>query len=158
MGINYVKDGTPNAQVAAYLLERARLENAHLEIRWYDTHGEQNHAKAVTITNEKTGKYLLSLGSANWTRKNLAGINLEDNIFVRNSAALNRQFDALFDRLWFNKNAGVRYSVAWDDPNFNYHRSTGRDNWAIPRRDGSLAPMFDAKGRPELLEQELVHW
>jgi len=157
-GINYAKDGTPNAQVAAYLLERARLENVGIEIRWYSTHGEQNHAKAFTITNEKTGKYLMSLGSANWTRKNLGGINLEDNIFIRNSAELNRHFNAFFDDLWFNEEDGIEYSVAWDDPVHNYNRSTGRDFWAIPRRDALLAPRFDAKGRPELLEQELVHW
>lgn len=158
VGINYDRDGTPNAQVADYLLRRARQENARIEIRWYATRGEQNHAKAFTITNEKTGKYLLSLGSANWTRKNLAGINLENNIFVRNAPNLNRQFDALFDRLWSNGDDGIEYSVAWDDPRYNYHRHAGRWKWATQRRRAFLWPRFDDKGRPQLLEQELVHW
>jgi hypothetical protein len=158
VGINYTRDGTPNAQVADYLMERARKENAHIEIRWYATHGEQNHAKAFTITNEKTGKYLMSLGSANWTRKNLGGINLENNIFVRHCAYLNRQFNEVFDRQWSNSDPGIEYSVAWDDPRCNYNKHTGRDNWALQRRGAFFAPLFDAKGRPQLLEQDFVHW
>jgi len=157
-GINYTKDGTPNAQVAAYLLERARRENARIEIRWYATRGEQNHAKAMTITNERTGKYLLTLGSANWTRKNLAGINLENNIFVRHSFQLNHQFNRLFDRLWSNGDEGIEYSVAWDDARYNYHHHKGRSRWAVMRRWMLLFPRYDDMGRPELLEQELVHW
>ena len=149
VGINYAKDGTPNAQVAAYLLERAAEEGSRIEIRWYATHGEQNHAKAITITNPTTGKRLLSLGSTNWTRKNLAGINMENNIFIRNSTQLNEQFNSLFDRQWFNtpspSSPGIEYSVAWNDPRYNYHHSESRDRWAIPRREG-------------LLEREVVHW
>jgi hypothetical protein len=158
VGINYEKDGTPNAQVAKYLLARARQEGARLEIRWYSTHGEQNHAKAMTITNEKTGKYLLTLGSSNWTRKNLAGINLEDDVFVRRAPTLNGQFNELFDRMWTNGDAGIEYSVAWDDPRYNYHLHAGRDKWAAPQRQALFWPMFDDKGRPKLLEQEVVHW
>jgi hypothetical protein len=157
-GINYPKDGTPNAQVASYLLERARKENARLEIRWYATNGEQNHAKAMTITNEKSGKYLLTLGSTNWTRKNLAGINLENNIFLRRCPRLNRQFNELFDRLWTNGDEGVRYSVAWDDPRYNYDQHKSRSRWAVQKRRAFIFPVFDVKGRPELMEQEWVHW
>lgn len=158
VSINYARDGTPNAQVADYLLKRARKENARIEIRWYATRGEQNHAKAMSITNEQTGKYQLTLGSTNWTRKNLAGINLENNIFVRNSVELNRQFNEVFDRQWSNADPGIEYSVAWDDPRFNYHRHNGRDRWAVQRKWMFIIPRYDAKGRPQLLEQELVHW
>jgi hypothetical protein len=157
VGINYERDGTPNAQVADYLLERARQENARIEIRWYATHGEQNHAKAFTITNDQTGKHLFSLGSTNWTRKNLAGINLENNIFVRNAPDLARQFNEHFDRFWHNRDPGIVYSVAWDDPQHNYHRHAGRHKWAV-QRHYFFCPRFDEKGRPELLEQEAVHW
>ena len=157
VGINYSKDATPNAQVAAYLLQRAAEENARLEIRWYATHGEQNHAKAITITNPNTGKYLLSLGSANWTRKNLAGINMENNIFIRNAPQLNGQFNTLFDRQWFNTDPGIEYSVAWDDPRYNYHHHKSLDCWAVPRYS-HFQPLYDDHGRPQLLEQELVHW
>jgi hypothetical protein len=157
-GINYTKDGTPNAQVAAYLLQRARKEGGRIAIRWYSTHGEQNHAKAMTITNEQTGKYLLTLGSANWTRKNLAGINLENNLFVRHSATMNRQFNEIFDRLWSNGDAGVEYSVAWDDARYNYHHHRGRSRWAIARTWAFFFPKSDANDRPQLLEQEMVHW
>jgi len=153
VGINYAKDATPNAQVAAYLLHRAAEENARIEIRWYSTHGEQNHAKAITITNPNIGKNLLSLGSANWTRKNLAGINMENNIFIRNSPQLNSQFNTLFDRQWFNTDPGgrgsIEYSVSWDDPRYNYHRHKPFTRWAVPRRNASPY---------DLLEQELVHW
>jgi phosphatidylserine/phosphatidylglycerophosphate/cardiolipin synthase-like enzyme len=157
VGINYEKDGTPNAQVAAYLLERARLENARIEIRWYATRGEQNHAKVMTITNPRTGKHLMSLGSTNWTRKNLAGINLENNIFLRNAPRQTAQFNELFDRMWTNDDGKMIFSVAWDDPRYNYHRHSGRHKWAIQRRH-FFRPRFDAQGRPELLEQEVVHW
>jgi hypothetical protein len=158
VGINYEKDGTPNVQVAAYLLERARIENAKIEIRWYSTHGEQNHAKAMTITNDKTGKYLITLGSANWTRKNLAGINLENNIFVRNAPHLNRQFNDLFDKFWSNPDPAIEYSVAYDDPRHHYNHHDDRSEWAVQRHDCFFRPLFDDKGRPELLERELVHW
>jgi len=156
-GINYAKDATPNAQVAAYLLDRAAEEGARIEIRWYSTHGEQNHSKAISITNPRTGKYLLSLGSANWTRKNLAGINMENNIFVRNLPRLNEQFNMLFDSQWSNFDPGIEYSVSWSDPCHNYHQHKSRSRWAVPRRN-NFQPLYDANGRPELLEQELVHW
>jgi hypothetical protein len=157
-GINYPRDGTPNAQVAEYLLTRAQKEGARIEIRWYLTHGEQNHAKAMSITNERTGKYLLTLGSANWTRKNLAGINLENNIFLRGTPEVVGQFNALFDRQWSNGDDGIVYSVAWDDPRYNFHRHGGRDKWAVQRRAAFIFPRSLDKGRPDLLEQELVHW
>ena len=158
VGINYAKDGTPNAQVADYLLRRARLEKVRIEIRWYATRGEQYHAKAMSITNEQTGKYLLTLGSTNWTRKNLAGINMENSIFVRHSASLNRQFNELFDLQWYNGEEGVEYSVAWDEPRYNYHRHRGLGRWAVQRHWFFVLPRRDDKGRPELLERDLVHW
>lgn len=158
VGINYAKDGTPNAQVADYLLRRAREEKVRIEIRWYATRGEQNHAKAMSITNEQTGKYLLTLGSTNWTRKNLAGINMENNIFIRQSASLNRQFNELFDLHWYNGEEGIEYSVAWDEPRYRYHRHRGFGRWAVQRRWLFVVPRHDDRGRPQLLERDLVHW
>lgn len=151
-GINYAKDGTPNAQAAAYLMQLAHEEGVEIRIRWYDTHGEQNHAKAMTITNPRTGKFNMALGSANWTRKNLGDINLEADLFVRNSPKVTKRFNALFDRFWFNR-GGLRFSAAYDDPDLGYFHHAGMYRWAQP----SILH-YDKNHRPAMIEQELVHW
>ncbi len=158
VGINYAKDGTPNAQAAEYLVSRARQEGLDVRVRWYDTHGEQNHAKIMSVTNDVTGKHELTTGSANWTRKNLAGINLEANVFVVGAEELNAEFNALFERLWGNTDPGVRYSVAWDDPDLDYHEHTGRTRWASAPGRWLLFPLQRPDGRPVLVEREWVHW
>ncbi|MDH3584291.1 MAG: phospholipase D-like domain-containing protein [Phycisphaerae bacterium] len=158
VGFGMAKNGTPNSQVAAYLMKRAKIESANLQIRWYATHGEQNHAKIMSVSDPENGKYELTTGSANFTRKNLEGINLEANLFVVGSAKLNRRFDAQFDRLWYNSDPNVLYSVSWDDPRHNYHHHKGRRKWATPQRFLFVVPMRSAKGRPLLREQEFVHW
>lgn len=69
------KNGIPNRQVA-YELER--LDN--INIRWYDTHGEQFHAKILVIIKED--KIIVYGGSANFTRRNLNNYNLETNVKI----------------------------------------------------------------------------
>ncbi len=90
---NNIKDGTPNRQVAWYLLKQAGKIKPPLkiEIRWYSTHGEQNHAKIMSITNTQSGKHEIITGSCNWTRKNMANINMESNIVVSGSRKLKRR-------------------------------------------------------------------
>lgn len=118
-----VKDGTPNRQVARFL----RNSSKKLQVRWYDTHGEQNHAKIMTITNDKTGKYVITTGSANWTGKNINGPNMESNVVVRGSANLNKKFNTYFDTFWNNSTPGREHTIdfsgtsttggKYDDPN-----------------------------------------
>jgi len=158
IGLGYPKNGTPNAQVAAYLLGRAGTEGLDLRVRWYATRGEQNHAKIMSITNPGTGKHELTTGSANWTRKNLDCINLEANLFVRDTPRVTAQFNELFDQLWDNAMPGLETSVAWDDPRFEWHDGPRRAKWAHTPRHLLIFPFRRPDGRPVLVEKQLVHW
>jgi hypothetical protein len=112
---NSIKDGTPNRQVAHYLTSLKK--NLNVDIRWYSTHGEQNHAKIMSITNAETGKYEIITGSTNWTGKNMNNINMEANLTVVGSQRITDKFNNIFDTLWFNKDAGVLYT--WDYSAYN---------------------------------------
>ena len=66
------KNGVPNRQVAAELVA------AGIPVRWCDTHGEQCHAKL--LLHRGAGGASLIVGSANYTRRNLADLNLETSV------------------------------------------------------------------------------
>lgn len=155
---NTIKDGSPNRQVAAYLMEMKKKYNLNLDIKWFSTHGEQNHAKIISVTNERTGKYLVNTGSTNWTRKNLDGINMEANLLVIGSERLNQKFDSVFDMFWENRQVNVTYSLAWDDPAYKYNEHAGMEKWAKPKKVLSLFPVKDEKGRTIMIENKLVSW
>jgi hypothetical protein len=154
-----IKDGTPNRQVAALLtgnldrptlkrlqhyfpdvIRNAALSELNIALRWFDTHGEQNHAKIMSITNKAQGKFILLHGSANWTGKNLSGINMEANIRVDGSPALVGEFNHLFERFFNNTPvhhdlvtphphsnfADIRYSVAYEHPVYREHSGIGK--------------------------------
>jgi len=92
------KNGVPNRPVAAELM---KLSGAHgIEVRWAATEGEQFHGKVLRIEGPDTE--LLLLGSANWTRRNLADLNLEANLLFRDAPELGTEFDAYFDDVWTN--------------------------------------------------------
>ncbi len=107
---NAIKDGTPNRQVAHYLLNTTDVNN--LIIRWYATHGEQNHAKAMSITNEKSSKFQIITGSTNWTGKNMNDINMEANLSVDGAQEATEKFNNIFDKLWGNTDDNILYT--WD--------------------------------------------
>jgi hypothetical protein len=116
---NSIKDGSPNRQVTAYLMDKSK----NIQVRWYATHGEQNHAKVMSITNASTGKYELIEGSCNWTSKNMNDINMEANFVVDGSSRLNTKFNNRFDILYGNKEEGQQYSLdyaAFDLPTTRY--------------------------------------
>jgi phosphatidylserine/phosphatidylglycerophosphate/cardiolipin synthase-like enzyme len=102
------KNGIPNRTVAAELLEGG----GDIEVRWAATHGEQFHAKVLRI--EGARRDLLFLGSANWTRRNLANLNLEANLLFEKSPGLTREFDRYFETLWTN-GAGNLETVPYED-------------------------------------------
>lgn len=111
---NRERDGTPNRQVARYLLREARRLDGLIEIRWYATHGEQNHAKTMSISNPRLARAWFTTGSANWTGRNLDGVNMEANLVLRDAYRVNAEFDALFDRFWTNGD-GRLYSRPYED-------------------------------------------
>ncbi|MFS0725931.1 phospholipase D-like domain-containing protein [Paenibacillus sp. 1P07SE] len=96
------KIGLPNRPVAAELLERVPQG---LELRWYNTTEEQYHIKTLLI--EGRERSLLTTGSTNYTRRNLADLNLEANIEVSapNDTVVMQSAIAHFERLWHNADA-----------------------------------------------------
>ncbi|MFP4156785.1 MAG: phospholipase D-like domain-containing protein [Opitutales bacterium] len=92
------KNGIPNRMVAAELMELA--DRHDVMVRWAATHGEQFHSKVLRVSGPQQD--LLFLGSANWTRRNLANLNLEANLLLRNAPDIFAEFDAYFDTLWRN--------------------------------------------------------
>lgn len=109
---NQKKDGTPNRQAAHWLMNKTR-GNGNLQIRWYNTAGEQNHAKTLCITNPDVRRNWFTTGSCNWTGRNMAGINMEANLIVAGSRRIHGQFNDHFDLLWTNR-GGVIYSLDYN--------------------------------------------
>lgn len=120
---NREKDGTPNRQVARYLLAEAAKRGGRIEIRWYLTHGEQNHAKVMSISDPERDRYLITTGSCNWTGRNMAGVNMESNINVEGSRKITETFNRLFDRFWTNAD-GRSYSEPYET-----YRDTIAPDW-----------------------------
>jgi len=92
------RQGLPNRQVGD------ELHRTGIAVRWADTHGEQCHAKLLTII-DKDNSGLLLLGSANFTRRNLDNYNLETDVAVRGRADNKVFIDAhrFFNTLWYNQ-------------------------------------------------------
>jgi len=126
---NRVKDGTPNRQVARYLLEAAAASGGRIEVRWYSTHGEQNHTKTISITSDDGTKNVLSTGSCNWTGRNLAGVNMEANVVVEGAPEVNAKFNRLFDRFWSNAD-GNEYSLPYEA----FDATAGAFKWRLGER------------------------
>lgn len=122
---NLQKDGTPNRQVAAYLMQKKKELGLNLTIRWYDTHGEQNHAKIMSITNKLTSKYELINGSCNWSGKNINDINMEANIFIKDAPVAVNKFNKVFDMLWSNSD-GKHYTIEYHG---KYEKHAGMHKW-----------------------------
>ena len=100
------KNGVPNRPVAAELVESGE----DIRVRWANTRGEQFHPKALRVAGP--GVQALCLGSANWTRRNLANRNLEANLLFQNADGVNAAFDAYFESVWTNAR-GVGESVPY---------------------------------------------
>jgi phosphatidylserine/phosphatidylglycerophosphate/cardiolipin synthase-like enzyme len=111
----YSKNGIPNRQVARELVERT---GGSLQVRWYDTHGEQFHSKMVFL--ERAGKEAeVILGSANLTRRNLDSFNLELDVWVTadGRSALMGDVRSYLEKIWENRDGlfTVEYEVFADD-------------------------------------------
>jgi hypothetical protein len=93
------KDGVPNRPVANELVTRS---GERIEVRWYRTNGEQFHTKLALISRGE--QLVATLGSANFTRRNVGNYNLEANVALRAPAGsqLALEMTGYFDRLWNN--------------------------------------------------------
>lgn len=69
------KNGAPNRPALSQLVD----ENPEIQVRWYQTHGEQFHTK-MAIFSYKDKDPRIILGSANFTRRNLQNYNLETDL------------------------------------------------------------------------------
>ena len=105
----YQKSGIPNRQVAHELLEKSGNK---IQLRWYDTRGEQFHAKLFMVN--RGGRFTAILGSANMTRRNLDNYNLELDIKLStdSTAKIAQTLTAYFSRIWSNEDGD--YTVEFD--------------------------------------------
>lgn len=106
----FEKIGVPNRPVAEELMNRT---SSKIQVRWYDTHGEQFHSKLALIKHGNQASLLL--GSANFTRRNLNNYNLEANVAVTaaGEAAFIKAVEDYFDTIWDNRD-GKTYTVGYD--------------------------------------------
>ena len=111
------KGGIPNRQVARELVGAGEsgLGEGGIEVRWYDTQGEQFHTKLLAF-HTTSGTTLIG-GSANLTRRNLGDYNLEADLLVRAYDGLGVQASDYFERLWSNDDGqfSVPYVAYADD-------------------------------------------
>ncbi len=94
------KNGIPNRQVAKELVKKSGNK---IQIRWYDTYGEQFHTKMIII--KKKDKTIIYAGSANLTRRNIDDLNLEADVKVIApvDSQLSSEVLEYFSNLWTNK-------------------------------------------------------
>ena len=107
----FEKSGLPNREVASELVASS---GGAIKVRWYRTHGEQFHAKLAAIRSD--GQLWLTLGSANFTRRNLANYNLEANAIVTTppGSPIDAEVRAWFEMLWQNHPGGIEYTADTD--------------------------------------------
>ncbi|WP_245415764.1 phospholipase D family protein [Alteribacter populi] len=112
------KNGVPNRPVAYELMEKS---DGKVQVRWYNTSGEQYHTKLMMI--DKPEEAVLIGGSANFTKRNLGDLNLETNVKVVGDPQDETIVNArdYFTMLWTND--GAKYTLDYeeykDDSRFN---------------------------------------
>ncbi|WP_404346425.1 phospholipase D family protein [Sutcliffiella horikoshii] len=94
------KIGLPNRPVAAEMVEEGQ---GNIELRWYNTQGEQYHPKMIYF--KRAEESTIIGGSANFTRRNLYDLNLETDIKItaNNDEQVMKDMDDYFLRLWSNE-------------------------------------------------------
>jgi HKD family nuclease len=94
------KIGLPNRPVAAELVEEGQ---GNIELRWYNTQGEQYHPKMIYFKRDVESTIIG--GSANFTRRNLYDLNLETDIKITasNEEHVMKDMNEYFLRLWSNE-------------------------------------------------------
>nr|WP_154309637.1 phospholipase D family protein [Metabacillus lacus] len=94
------KIGMPNRPVASELIENSE---GNIDIRWYNTEFEQYHTKMMYIRDGADA--VVISGSANFTRRNLDDLNLENNIKLEGPAEAKpfQDVQSYFERIWNNE-------------------------------------------------------
>ena len=94
------KGGVPNRPVASELIRKSKNR---IDIRWYNTQGEQFHSKLIIIRTFNTTTVFG--GSANLTRRNIKNYNLESNVKVitGHDTLFATEVTTYFNRLWLNQ-------------------------------------------------------
>lgn len=110
----FEKSGIPNRPLGNALL---RDSDGRIALRWYRTGGEQFHSKYASV--RRGDRLWFTLGSANFTRRNLGDLNLEANIQVDAPVDSSVAGDAAgwFETLWSNA-GGIAYTApaeAWEE-------------------------------------------
>ncbi len=107
----FEKSGMPNREVASELVAASA---GTIKLRWYRTHGEQFHVKLAAIRSDH--HLWLTLGSANFTRRNIGDYNLEANAIARAplGSAVDVEESAWFETLWNNHPGGIEYTADTD--------------------------------------------
>ncbi|MCF7854486.1 MAG: hypothetical protein K9N51_06810 [Candidatus Pacebacteria bacterium] len=113
------KHGIPNRVIGTQLHRWAsKTSDIDVELRWFDTHGEQAHFKLLRIVNWASGRDSIVLGSANFTTRNLRGYNLESALRIEDAGDLGRHVGEVFTKLWQNRE-GLTYTVPAQDYTLN---------------------------------------
>ena len=104
------KNGIPNRPAAGELV---RQSGENIEIRWYNTQGEQFHTKLILI--HHGDESVILGGSANLTSRNLDDKNLETSlkIVTPRSDSLSRDVTSFFRRIWSNR--GGQYTLPYEE-------------------------------------------
>lgn len=123
------KNGSPNRPALSELKEHFPKIN----IRWYQTSGEQFHTKFIYFK-FKDKNPIAILGSANYTRRNLDNYNLETNIALQteNNSEISNEMENYFSRIWNNKDA--EYTLPLED--YFEKRFFMRILWKIQEKTG----------------------
>nr|WP_246407169.1 phospholipase D-like domain-containing protein [Geomicrobium halophilum] len=92
------KIGVPNRPVA----DELQSYSDQIEVRWYNTNGEQYHTKMLYMTDGDEA--MVNGGSSNFTRRNIDDLNLETNLLLvaPKNHAMMEDIEEYFHALWNN--------------------------------------------------------
>ena len=123
------KNGSPNRPALSELKE----DYPDINIRWYQTSGEQFHTKFIYF-DFKDKDPLAILGSANYTRRNLDNFNLETNLAVemKKDSPMAGEMKNYYARIWNNEDGD--YTLPIED--FYESRFFMRILWKIQEKTG----------------------
>ena len=104
------KSGIPNRVVAWELTKKG---DGNIEVRWYKTSGEQFHSKF--IIGNKGDEMVVIGGSANFTKRNIQGYNMETDLMLEapRENEISLKLNNYFDDMWGNISA--EYTLSYDE-------------------------------------------